>query len=1004
MSRVGPSNPGMDPNQIVQMALSLSESRRRNVSAGQLIAPQPTSSPRVPSVSLQHNRSAREPGGSLRQYLNEQRRASRNISPYGKTTAGRDPSSATLARAAKAKAAIEIRMEYLRLLENLPPLKPDVFAPGNFTTASYNVPGSPYPHMTRTLSYAGKKHELGRAYNPLQYLRNRRTRARERQSLDHMPEDFKDPDKVRDWVDRIEEESRSPDFRRNDGVYLPEFHEDHDRDAVPSRPTRHRMGWNFTTEELISDVVWLEQDGNKHLIEDRHGHKIFPKLSEQPQKDDFLQPRASKEYTDKRRRSWVESLPGVSADATTGDESDPTSERGRKRRLLPAFRPESPKLKPQMHRFRRRAKRRGSHSDTSSDDESDSQPAKLQGVPSAADTAVNTGPLSLHLHGLLEREAKEAQKKSPEVTSPDTPDKWGVGYRDASRNRFERSPMGRGWQSEDNSESGLRLREPPSIARTLSPGSERDPRLSLDYYETASTPDTPFHPRSQSHVESDVTPPPSRGLDRKSKKSKLDLFRSDDSAGISRQNSLKHRRSESCDKNGKRRGTDEASDGVKLGHAVKTLLSHKKTDSVNSLTNTDSRRDYKEFKDSPSAVTRFFKGVKNEGSKVGEFIFKKDRPAEDTGSDSDSVFDEGDDITKQDSGIGRSGTVTSTISFDSKQRGRYHVELPSFRSSNDPSRSREGEPLEDHVTRQARARANSRSARFDRLAPPRMDLGSMSAKSSPAHSRSPSIEPPTQRQADLDDENADRFPTLTPFDTRTSHTSSQLDEPSHPRFERRHWSITDDDPNNPRRTKTTHTITRSDIARARALFLCSGIKAHEISRRAHETRTPPPPFLLSAASLTNSNLMPVPTKEEHVLAARILVRNLEASTLALQHSAQRYREHTIKDLNAMISRLKSRVESELEPKVHGVGDEALRIVRIVSAEAPLGVKQVSDRMENMIRARRGRMRWVRRVGWMVVEWMVLGVMWWVWLVVMVVGVVKRGVGGLLGVVRWLLWV
>jgi hypothetical protein len=151
-------------------------------------------------------------------------------------------------------------------------------------------------------------------------------------------------------------------------------------------------------------------------------------------------------------------------------------------------------------------------------------------------------------------------------------------------------------------------------------------------------------------------------------------------------------------------------------------------------------------------------------------------------------------------------------------------------------------------------------------------------------------------------------------------------------------------------------------------------------------------------------LIPVSRKEEHVLAARILVRDLESSTLALHVSAEEFRESTVKDLTSMISNLKSRVESDLFPRVRSSGDEAVRITSEISGSAPLAVKQISDRIDKMIRMRRRRMKWVRRVGWMLVEWMLLGIMWFCWLIVVVLGSVKRIVGWNLGLVRWLLWI
>ena len=89
-------------------------------------------------------------------------------------------SPATLARAEKARKYFELAHEHRRLLEHLPPLKPDSSAPGNYMFETVSSPGSAFPEITRVPSGAKIKHALGREYNPIQSLRNRRIRIREK--------------------------------------------------------------------------------------------------------------------------------------------------------------------------------------------------------------------------------------------------------------------------------------------------------------------------------------------------------------------------------------------------------------------------------------------------------------------------------------------------------------------------------------------------------------------------------------------------------------------------------------------------------------------------------------------------------------------------------------------------------------------------------------------------------------------------------------------------------
>jgi hypothetical protein len=1016
----------IDPTQIVHMALNLSESRRRNLSAGQLLAPQP----RV--ASGVHQDGSFHAGGSLRHYLNEQRRNSRNISPGGgRNNAARhmsasmqrsgslyiegrpfNPSDATLARRDKAQAFFELRIEYLRLLEFLPPLKPDASEPSNFIVTTNNVPGSPHTHMTRTPSYAGKRYNLGRQYNPLQLLRNRRTRARERKVLKPAPEDFSNVDQVRDWVNIVEKVSRHPQYRQQDAVTLPELHAEHETTSIASKPTRPHMIWKFSAEELLADAHWLEHGDNKILIEDRHGRRIF--APKEPSKGDLLQPRSSKDYPEKRRRSWIDGLPGLPGEPTTGDESETLSERGRKRKLLPTFRAESPKTK--RHTRTGSKLQMDAHSDTS-DSDSDARRLRSRKPRIIMNMDDNTGPLELRMRALMEKEAKEAQAKgkSPAIFTPDTPNKWGHRHDDPPDTKTARSSLEVPGTANGSVKSvaGSNLKLPPKNRTDAGVPlvSASEPRSSFESYGST-RPGTPVH--------SGHSPPPSRaGTEKKeSKKHRLDIFRSDETP---KSNRTEPEPTASDKKRSSRQTSEELDDGSGIGAAiwaapgaVKHLL-HRKNESVNSLQSPvkDSRKEFRDSKEPPSAVTRFFKGVKHEGSKVGEFIFRKDRPPGDTDvetasdhADSDSDDGPGKREGRRRPNFTRNTTAETAGSVTSKENGRYHIDLPTFRSSNANSNKLDADrghltdsSLHDHpITRQARERANSRSPRFDQLAPPRMDLSRITSNSSTAenHARINKI---LARPGGVG-----QLPVTALGKGNASHNDQRHRSASRPTLEgKRHWSITDDDGNVLQRKAVQHVVTQADIARIRALFLCSGVKAKEIARRAYSVRPEAPEFLTRAAKTVNAKIYPVSRKEEHVLAAHILVNNLEWSTQSLHTSADKFRDGTVQDLTDMISKLKSKVESDLFPRVRSNGDQAIQITSEVSGNAPLTVKQINDEIDRMLRMRKRRMRYLRRVGWTALEWMLVGFMWLAWLSVTVTGFVGRIFGFAWRVVRWLLW-
>lgn len=922
--------------------------------------------------------------------------------PAGQTI---NSSAATLMRRDKARAYIELRAEYMRLLEFLPPLKDDANAPGNYTYTANAVPGSPHAYLTRTPSYANKKHELGRPYNPIQALRNRRSRARERLALPQEPAAFSDIEQVHEWIDEIVEQSKRPEYRQEDRVALPQLHDDHEMQGAQTKPSKAQQGWSFTPEELLADAYWLEHANNKTVIEDRHGRKIFPpREPPKQQKNDFLAPRPSKEST--RRRSWVDAVSGT--DPGTGDESEQGSERGRKRRLLPKIRADS-RLRTGRGSPRKHSVGYSDSSDTDQD---------VRKVRKSFDVEHNTGPLALQMKRQLELQTQGLNNKTPAVDTPDTPDKWGRAQHDVpdgkiSRNSLEVPRFANGSATRIDENATLKM-PPRNRTNPLTPIKSAEPRSSFEDDSTASS--TPLHIRHFPHIGSDLSPPPSRdGSDRgKTKRSKLNPFHSSHDHDKHEQKH-EHETAGSDKKQGSRQTSEEPQEPSGLGNAifaapgaVKNLLGHRKNDSVSSLNSPDKlrRKETQDFKEPHSAVTRFFKGVKHEGTKVGDIIFRRDRADDtdaDTASDRNSV--EFDDDERRQAGLSRTVTSSTAGSATSEKEGRSHLKLPSFRPVHEAlSDNDDASDLEHHISRQSRERRNDRSPRIDRLLPPRMDLERVSTASSTA-----TLGPVRSHDQDHMKTQLARpggviaFPGNLPptalKDAQNRHRSA-----SRPTLDgKRHWSIVDDDEYALQRRKRQNAVSQADIARVRALFLCSGVKAKEIARRAHSPRDAAPAFLALAAQTAKEQLFPVPRKEEHVLAARILVHDLERSTSALHTACEKFRSGTIKDLNARINHLRDSVESDLMPRIFESGDKAVQITSEVSGQGPLHVKQINDEIDRMLRQRRRHTRWVMSWGWSAVEWSIVVALRLASIVFAIYGLLKSGVLLVWGVVRWLLW-
>ncbi|OJD33655.1 uncharacterized protein BKCO1_2800077 [Diplodia corticola] len=1104
---VSPPNASIDPAQIINMALNLSESRRRNLGHGQLTAPslprsrRGTASGMGPNIPMQGSFYDYGIGGSLKQHLQQQRRVSRNMSPTSgrlSTPASRHVSmsspnalmenslgpshnytftAATLSRAEKAKTYVELGAEYRRLLQNLPPLKPDSEA--GYAYSAFSSPGSPTVELKKTLSRTGPD-PLGRRYNPLQFIRNRKLRGRERRQLQPDVVDFEDIDRVRLWIDTVEQSASRQSYRQEDKVLLPPFIPNPMFQSSPEQPQegvkrpsvllgkqkRPRMDWFTLPTEFLADAVWLEKDNHKSLIEDRNGNRIFPS----PRSASVLNPRLSRDQTrpsmDKRRVSTAGSMAGggTFSEPRSNYSSEAESHRGRKKRhFLHSHREDSPERGKRLG-WISRGRSSSSSGLSSSDDDMSARRKKHDRRLSTQDE--NIGPLERHMKTLLEDDARAESGLSPIISSPEK--HWGASQ--------AKAPALHRVASETESDVDRRAGAKRATKRlTLMSSNPPESRPSMDGLDS-SVPNTPLSKTFSFGASS----PPSRiaSPDRsKSKRSKLPFFRSDGNAKAPKVDTLDF----ALDSFSHRPTSGEPTERGRLSISIDQprrsnslprpmlLKSHKTTDSLSSLASIQEgkvSRGRKEGKDKEpsSAVTRFFKDVGREGSKARKFIFKKDKPPEE--ADEDSSSDDSDMSSTSDTEeemsksvlrrrpkpASRTGTDAGLSDASDISERPQGYSLPTFKSaaSQDQKRDSSAEPR----------RGRTRPSRFDRLAPPRLDTN-VSRSSSPgviqvqavgngtrarsegpvSHSRSSSAVrrrmtkllelPGGAGRAGLPPSDLSRAP----VDRKYSDRSPARPSPQ------RHWSITDENLSRRASASARHPCAaatiiankRTDIARIQALLLCSGIKAAELARRAHSVPDTPPPFLLRAAEtaiehadaadaaaaadaatnpppsnkqdlLKHTRLIPsVARKEQHVLAARILASDLEAGSAALAAATERFRAQRIRKLHARCEALRIELGDRLTPRCHACADDADAFTREVTSGAALAVKAVADRVDAMGRARRRRMRWVRRVGWMLLEWCVLGVMWWVWLVVVVVRTGLAAVRGVGRGVRWFLW-
>lgn len=1077
-SEVRSAAASLDPAQLVQMALSLSEGRRRHASTG-LVVPSANGDTRrirssgAPIISVPPGSPHGNDDVQLGHYLSTPRsrsqlsQASNQSTPQDSSHSGdtldqtvlrAEPvveyqlSSATLARAERVRKYFELSSEYRRLLQHLPPLRPDATAPGNFTVSTKNSPGG-HAQVSRIRSNTNSKHELGRPYNPLQLLRNRRVRRRERRPLDPPSGAFEDVDKVKSWLDSVETEASKPSFRTGrDTVDLPSLlpnDENHNPEPV-GLPTGHRRtgtassiisrpanDWSITPAELLADTLWVEQGDNKHYIQNRHGHIIFPSTT-----------RASFESTRPTRRSGETQPPRLTRtetmDSTMSKADESNTERGRKKRkLLSIHRTESEKRK----RFPWNAARTRSPSLSSVSSDEGSRPRKESRQPHEFD-GENIGPLEKHMRRIMERDALEPHSESPELISPD---KWDRTNGTMEQRFANGTPSKNKSQSKNVSPGAGDEASPPQIPEEredLHTEDERG-RSSLEAMDSTG----PNSPMLENHVPPigmSLSPPPSR---RPSKHRRphlnLSILRS---TSKDRQNISQTDFAADGDisKGSSRQVSGDVTEQPRTSYESlrpSAVRRHKTTNSISAtLQRSDSylrgrRKGDEKEKEPSSTVSRFFKGgrigelVRNEGSKLGDRVWKKDPPADArsitsenslTASDeSDTSEDEGGEsrkLKRPPTNVSTSGRKSTERQRSPEKKQKYHIpNLPSFKSSD-----------RDHVIRQQSAQSQqSQSSRFKKLALPRLNTDGVSP-----HTSSPDLLKTNTRTttgsyhtADGSDGRRKSYgflaaPTRSKDGKRGSDVSlrapgqmgrgdgkmpmsglAKLDSRGSDGTNR-HWSISDRAIREKEQASQHQRIQMKHILHVRALFLSSGIKASELARRAESPIEPPervPKYLIKAAETAGEDLGPVVLKDQFVVAGNLLSKATTASLAQFESALRAFHENTADGYKNRLGDLRHKVADEMTPKVHQSADEADAFVAQLTTHQTLAVKQVNDAIDAVLRSRSRHWRWLKRTGFKFLEWAVQSLLWMVWLVVVVIKLVKGSLAGVIRGIRWMLW-
>ncbi|KAF7712327.1 Uncharacterized protein PECH_003568 [Penicillium ucsense] len=1016
------ASPAMDPEtvQLVKMALSLSESRKR-ATYGQSRG----FNRRVPLYVAR-----RAPGpigqasgvssgnygsGGFEDSSSPQSPVSRFL-PF---TVGNDEhfyecTEGTLKRAERARRHFELFHEFMRLLPLLPPLSAPVHSSGGLSSSN----------GTRRASGS-------RTYNPLQTIRNRKVRYREKSSIDAEAAGWLDVHKIHKWVDSIEAQYGDLDHDEMQVVKLPSLRDgrqdgnqgsvrDFHSPVSPPASLRHisrtnslktnrpRLDWTTSPAELLADVLWLESVANRAKIVDKDGNKLYPDPSRLFVTDTKV------EHTRSELLPSVEVAPqGRERPASRG-----TSSSHSRAALEAGFK--SVGRGRHRHRFHGQAMFARGHSPSSSPKRSRWDKVKMRSESTASESSREHRKSSERSHGIW----SHSRKKSEAITRKDTTEAAEARQsRSKSRGGLDGTPT-RNSEVPDvpyfHSEASHAGRQ-ASVSSAGSWGNRNLARASLEAMDSTA-PNSPAHASYFPSIAVKLSPPSSRSP-------------SPAKRGLRHKIASRHERSKS------KHDPSEFYEDEDLGtvaskqpnlqseHHAERLpqLQPSPLPDIDTMRNinhhttaeagSEDSRDRKVLQTPESKLRGILKGpgriagkVGNEVSKVGDFILKKDTP-HDIRKSSAAVSDNSSSEGEESRGGKRSGAKallrrlpgslddSSILTRRETEKSPSKPILPNFTSS----------------TREIESNAEANG-----------DIeGGASFGLADAKGRGDEIEEP-KRFAPLRSKTIDFASArhIHHYHTGNSHTIKDpsvpfsLTNPPVTGLARARASPRPADQNDAAKADTGRSWSisersictskasglpgKTEVERTLALLLSSGIKAREINRRFHSSRDPPR-WLLDTA-IENGRIPKVDRIDEFDAAVQNLLRRFEMTQYSFQNSMHHFSTATSAPLRSQLKELESVVNETLTPRVRALADNAEDLCVQLNTTSTLAVKSLSDALDKGIRKRRRRLRWARRATFVVLEWTLVGILWWVWLIVVAFKFLRGVCRGAISGVRWVLWI
>ncbi|RKF58881.1 hypothetical protein GcM3_179017 [Golovinomyces cichoracearum] len=925
-------------------------------------------------------------------------------------------SPSTLARSERAKTTFELMALYRRLLNFVSPLKQGPDKLENSKIAS-SILSDYSENFAPTVSHDSIRltRHMGRSYNLLQYIRNRKLRARISKSIDGEAQGFGDIEKVSRWADDVAKVVSSSCFESPDKISLPKFPGKNLEKAIPDtspefcidegqkapmKVRRPRNEWSINPADLIADLYWLEQDENKNIIEDRFGNLIFTKDFESRRlRTDEAQifesclenssSHRSKEFHFDLRidtdvplfKSFKLGAEKRISKASIGSPpynlniSDPAlSLRG------------SDYIETHLASYQNRTR---SRSQSLSSASGRGRRRHRRGAKSNSKSSKNFIDLERNDSYLIKEMlpfGSKLTKKSNDSLKPIT----DLSSENQHHRRYSTV------QGTDTLKNGYQYKQRYDTRGIM-------PRNSGDYRESMSDSTTSSSPwrRSKRLKDSAITI-----IEPVLQQARNSIRRQSDELD---QKEKRHRSASTTSMNQSTVSKNLRGDSLSSENAFSNLTSESEKRKKNSI---DMRRRVKN--EQVSGIRGFLRNARNPVSRVSNYFWRKDFA---TGNSSGFTLNDSDpeDFTLNQSitqelatyreKMEHSSQDDSTLVLSGKEEISFQQEkLQHF--------------LSDKSTGSNLAELDVCSKGGTSQISPSQSLGQ-----DHFHNEYNDVSPTFSLDQDHilhsdsgTSESSNQRPRSTAISEANARLNAILCQPGHPRKlsppagyanleisdRRRNYSWLSHD----RRTTIKDHAMNREIARVRTLLLSSGVKAKEFQRRADNlkklTTEVDSPYI-GMNILAQSPLGRVPTIQRHKLAVKILSEDMKCFSSMWNSSLDDFIQVTSKSLTKRITTLQTQLVEVLTPKTRTAANDADILSRDLVTDHRLALTHVTDQITQIMQRRRARFRWMRRGGWLIVEWVLIGIMWWVWFIVVIIRIFLGSGKLMIGGVKWLFW-